>query len=61
MKLPDVSHSVKEMDVPLCPFCDNPIHEFEPSSLWRAHGYVGLGHEDCVSEIEDEREDMDGG
>jgi hypothetical protein len=54
--IPDLTLVFSQEDVPLCAICDNPIWEYESASLFRAHHAVGLGHYDCVSDLESEAE-----
>ena len=39
--------------MPLCPFCDQPIMDYEPAAVIAAHGVRALAHSCCVEEASD--------
>jgi len=48
----DLTGSIETDDMPLCPFCDQPISNYEEISIFSAHGMVGLIHKGCAEEQE---------
>lgn len=57
MKPVNIDHLLDSSeDMPLCPICESIIGNYETVTLVDAYGALGLAHEDCLEEDEDEGE-----
>ena len=50
----DYSENIMTEDMPLCPFCDQPIMSYEPYRVIVAHDCKALAHECCVEGASDD-------
>ena len=50
----DLSEAIEVCCMSVCPFCCQPLEEYEAIATFKAHGGIGLAHVECIAEKREE-------